>query len=225
MCANFTSNASQDEIASAYSAEIGDGDTIKPVKKDVRITDEAWVITADEPERLQQMHFGLVPWYAKECKMERDTFNAKKENLLKSKLWTPLMQSQKRCIIITTGFSEPQGTPQGTTKHWKFNLKDRLIFSIAGLWSEWRHPITGKVYRSFAMITILANNQVGEVHRKNRMPVALTKQQEQLWLSKTLPSMQSYLDLLTTFPNEDMNRDQTHKPGANDDESQLNLFE
>jgi hypothetical protein len=52
----------------------------------------------------------------------------------------------------------------------------------------------------------------------------LTKEREKLWLSKTLPSVESYLDVLTTMPDEDMNRDQTHKPGANDDESQLNLF-
>jgi putative SOS response-associated peptidase YedK len=225
MCANFTNDASEAEITSAYSAEIGEDSSRKPVKKDVRITDEAWVITADEPEKLQQMHFGLVAWYSKECRMERDTFNAKKENLLSSTLWEPLMVNHKRCIVITTGFTEPQAIDENRTKHWKFTVKDRPVFSIAGLWSEWRHPINGSVYRSFAMITTLANDQVAEVHGKNRMPVALTKQQEQLWLSKTLPTMQSYLDVLTTMPDGDMNRDQTHKPGANDDESQLNLFD
>jgi len=225
MCANFTLNATVDEIKSVYPADILEDSAKKPVKKDVRITDEAWVITADEPERLQQMHFGLVPWYAKECQMERDTFNAKKENLFKSKLWAPLMRNHKRCIIITTGFTEPQEIAEKRTRHWKFTMKDRLLFSIAGLWSEWRHPINGSAYRSFAMITTVANDQVGEVHGSNRMPVALTKEQEKLWLSKTLPKMQAYLDILITMPDDNMNRDETHKPGARDDESQINLFE
>jgi putative SOS response-associated peptidase YedK len=224
MCANFNSDVSEDELKSEYAVEIGGDARAKAVKKDVRITDEAWVITADEPEKAQQMHFGLVAWYAKECTMERDTFNAKKENLLSSRLWGPLMRQHKRCIIITTGFMEPQATPQGTTKHWKFKLKDRKVFSVAGLWSEWRNPHNGSVYRSFAMITTVANNQVAEVHQTNRMPAALTKEQEGLWLSKSLPTMQSYLDLLTTMPDENITRDQTHKPGANEDESQTNLF-
>ena len=225
MCARFTFEVSEEELTSAYAAEIGEDCIGKPVKKDIRITDEAWVITADEPERLQQMHFGLVPWNAKECKMQGDTFNAKKERLLTSPLWSRLMKNHKRCIIITTGFTEPQKIDETRTKHWMFNLKDRKTFSVAGLWSEWRDPVTESIYRSFAIITNVANDQVAEVHAKNRMPVALTKEQETLWLSKTLPSMQAYLEVLTTMPDENMNREQTFKPGAKDDESQLNLFD
>lgn len=225
MCGRIFFEVSESELTSAYTAEIGEDCVVKAVKKDIRVTDEAWVITADEPERLQQMHFGLVPWNARECKMERDTFNAKKENLLTSRLWSPLMRNHKRCIIITTGFVEPQATAQNTTKHWAFTLKDKTVFSVAGLWSEWKDPNTGNAYRSFAIITGPSNSQVGEVHTKNRMPVALTKEQEQQWLSKSLPSMQAYIDVLAFIPDEDMNRDQTHKPGANDDESQLNLFD
>jgi putative SOS response-associated peptidase YedK len=225
MCGRIFFEVTEEELTSAYAAEIGEDCVSKPVKKDIRVTDEAWVITADEPERLQQMHFGLVPWNAKQCKMEYDTFNAKKENLLSSSLWSRLMRNHKRCIIITTGFTEPQSIDRDRTKHWMFNLKDRQVFSMAGLWSEWRDKVTGNVYRSFAIITNIANDQVTEVHVKNRMPVALTKEQEKLWLSKELPSMQAYLDVLTTMPDENMNRDQTFKPGAKDDESQFNLFD
>jgi putative SOS response-associated peptidase YedK len=225
MCSRITFEVSEQELTSAYSAEIGEDCISKPVKKDIRITDEAWVITADEPERLQQMHFGLVPWSAPTCMMSGSTFNAKKENLLKSKLWEPLMRNHKRCIIITSGFTEPQRIDPERTKHWKFKVKEKKIFSMAGLWSQWTDRVSGSVYRSFAIITNEANEQVAEVHAKNRMPVALTKEQEKLWLSKTLPTMQDYLDVLTIMPDDQMNRDQTFKPGAEDDESQLNLFD
>jgi putative SOS response-associated peptidase YedK len=224
MCGRIFFEVSEDELTSQYPAEIGEDCVAKPVKKDIRITDEAWVITADEPEKLQQMHFGLVPWDALECKMERSTFNAKKENLLKSRLWSRLMHSHKRCIIIASGFTEPQAIGADRTKHWVFNLKDKTIFSLAGLWSEWKDKSSGLTYRSFAIITGIANEQVADVHLKNRMPVALTKAQEVLWLDKTLPSMQAYIDVLTVVPDEDMNRDQTFKPGAQDNDSQLNLF-
>ena len=225
MCGRIAFEASEEELTSAYAAEIGEDCIGKPVKKDIRITDEAWVITADEPDRLQQMHFGLVAWNAPTCMMTGSTFNAKKENLLTSPLWSRLMLAHKRCIIITSGFTEPQKIDKDRTKHWMFRLKEREVFSMAGLWSEWRDKKDGTTYRSFAIITDVANEQVAEVHQKNRMPVALTKEQESLWLSKTLPVMQDYIEVLTVMPDEDMNRDQTHKPGANDDESQLNLFD
>jgi putative SOS response-associated peptidase YedK len=225
MCARITFDVSETELTSAYVAEIGEDCIGKPVKKDIRITDEAWVITADEPERLQQMHFGLVPWNAPTCMMSGSTFNAKKENLLKSKLWEPLMRNHKRCIIITSGFTEPQRIDADRTKHWKFKVKERKIFSMAGLWSQWQDRGTGLVYRSFAIITNEANEQVAEVHAKNRMPVALNKEQEKLWLSKNLPTMQDYLDVLTIMADDKMDRDQTFKPGAEDDDSQLNLFD
>ena len=225
MCARITFELSEDELTAAYAAEIGEECITKPVKKDIRVTDEAWVITADEPTRLQQMHFGLVKWDAPTCMMTGSTFNAKKENLLTSALWSKLMRNHKRCIVMTTGFTEPQVIDVDRTKHWMFTLKDRPLFSMAGVWSEWRDPLAGTVYRSFAIITGPANEQVSDVHAKNRMPVALRKSQEELWLSKTLPSMQSYIDVLTLMPDEDMNRNQTHKPGAKDDDSQINLFE
>ena len=225
MCARITFDVSEQELTSAYAAEIGEDCIGKPVKKDIRITDEAWVITADEPDRLQQMHFGLVPWNAPTCMMTGSTFNAKKENLLTSKLWSRLMEKHKRCIIITSGFTEPQRIDADRTKHWKFKIKEKKIFSMAGLWSEWKDRKTGSVYRSFAIITNEANEQVAAVHTKNRMPVALTKQQEKLWLDKNLPTLQDYLDVLTVMPDDQMDRNETFKPGAEDDDSQLNLFD
>lgn len=224
MCGRFAYEITEDELTSAYVAEIGEDCIGKPVKKDVRITDEAWVITADEPDRLQQMHFGLVPWNSPEPKMTGSTFNATKEKLLISPLWSRLMKHHKRCIVVSSGFDEPQKLTTGVTKHWKFTVKEKKVFSIAGLWSEWRDPVTNNAYRSFALITGPANEQVGEVHTKNRMPIVLTKEKEKLWLSKDL-AMQDYVDLLETYPDEEMNRDETFKPGGEDEPKPPGLFD
>jgi putative SOS response-associated peptidase YedK len=215
MCGRFYYDASNDELTSAYPAEIGEEYSARKPKKDLRITDEAWVMTADEPGKLQLMHFGLVPWYAKECRMQGSTFNARKDTLLTSTLWKKLMEDDKRCIIITSGFTEPQKVSSKQTLHWKFTVNDRPLFSMAGLWSEWRERVSGSVYRSFAIITNDANAKVGEVHDKQRMPCILTRDEEQLWLSKDL-EMQQYLDLLRTYPDQDITRESTFKPGEHD---------
>ncbi|MET3979760.1 putative SOS response-associated peptidase YedK [Mucilaginibacter sp. UYP25] len=224
MCSRIIFDASEVDIDAEYNVDVADESLGRKAKKDGRITDEEWVITADEPQKRQLMHFGLVRWDAPECKMQGSTFNAKKENLLVIPLWSVLMTNHKRCIILVTEFVEPEAIDADRTKHWAFHLKSRKVFSVAGLWSEWIDPKTGSVYRSFAMITGEANQQVAEVHTKNRMPVALTKEQEAQWLSKALPDMDAYIDVLKFIPDEEMDRNQTHKPGANDDESQLNLF-
>jgi len=215
MCGRFFFSSTEEDIEVAYQVEIAEESSNRRPKGDIRITDEAYVITADEPGKAQLMHFGLIAWYAKSPVMERDTFNAKAENLLDSRLWSPLVIHHKRCIVISDGFSEPEKIAKGNTQHWKFTLKDSKFVSMAGLWSEWKDKITGSVYRSFAIITVKANSTVGEVHEKQRMPAILDKETAQKWLSKEYTPEQ-YVAMLVTLPDDQINREKTFKPGDKD---------
>jgi putative SOS response-associated peptidase YedK len=53
--------------------------------------------------------------------------------------------------------------------------------TIAGLWDEWKNPETGEPLKSCTMIITEPNQFVAEVH--DRMPVLLTEDQFDLWLS------------------------------------------
>jgi hypothetical protein len=48
-------------------------------------------------------------------------------------------------------------------------MKDRTPFGIAGLWENWRHPQSGERIRTFAIITVPANELVAQIH--DRMPL------------------------------------------------------
>ena len=73
-------------------------------------------------------------------------------------------------------------------------MKDRTPFGIAGLWENWRHPQSGEWIRTFAIITVPANDLVGQIH--DRMPLILPKSAYERWLGLE-PDPH---DLLTPFP-------------------------
>ncbi len=84
------------------------------------------------------------------------------------------------------------------------------MFCFAGLWSQWVDPETKEKFRTYGILTTEANSLVAEIHTKPRMPVILTKQEEEIWLSKTL-SVTSKMTVLDTFPAELMKRTKVGK--------------
>jgi hypothetical protein len=53
MCSRIIFDASESDIDSAYDVDVADESIGRKAKKDGRITDEEWVITADEPHKRQ----------------------------------------------------------------------------------------------------------------------------------------------------------------------------
>lgn len=171
----------------------------------VNITDTAPVITADEPDRIQYMHFKLIPYNARSLDDFKhvSTFNATAERLMESKIYGPLFRNHKVCLILTDGFRENKKQAPGIGPY-LFTLKDREIFAFAGLWSRWIDPQTKQPYDSFAIITTEANSIVGEIHDRPRMPVILHKEDEDKWLDKSTP-IEELLALCVPYPSELMN--------------------
>ena len=58
-------------------------------------------------------------------------------------------------------------------------MKDGSPFGLAGPWENWRNP-TGEWERTFAIITVPANELVGRIH--NRMPAILEPSSYDRWL-------------------------------------------
>lgn len=99
---------------------------------------------------------------------------------------------------------------KGGKQPYRFTVKDRKMFCFAGLWSQWVDPETKEKFRTYGILTTEANSLVAEIHTKPRMPVILTKQEEEIWLSKTL-SITSKMTVLDTFPAELMKRTKVGK--------------
>lgn len=133
--------------------------------------------------------------------------NARAETLFEKWPWR-MLWSHNRCIIPVTGFFEPHRLPDGKAQYYYTTLKEREIFSIAGLWDEWTNPQTGEKVLSFVLITTEANAMMRKIHNGGsnpfRMPKILTSEQERLWLDPVIVSKEAVTDLLTVYPEEEM---------------------
>lgn len=73
-------------------------------------------------------------------------------------------------------------------------MKDGSPFGLAGLWENWKDPVTGEWLRTFCVITVPANELVASIH--DRMPVILAPADYDRWLGIE-PDPR---DLLKSFP-------------------------
>lgn len=200
MCSRYTLTKKEKEIKLAYEVKVAE--TYSP-NYNLAPTQNGLVITADEPDIAQQMHFGLVPYWAESIKLDFSTLNARSEEAAAKKTFQPLLKHHKTCLVLADGFYE-WDKKSGSPLPYRFVLKDRELFAFAGLWSQWTDKFNTQVYRSFTIMTTAANETVGKVHDpKFRMPVILDKNAEKLWLSKDL-SIPGLLSLCNPYPDENM---------------------
>jgi len=198
MCSRYTLTKAQKELVKLYQVKLPPD--YQP-NYNLAPTQKGLVITADEPESAQLMHFGLVPYWAKSTKLDFSTLNARSEEIMDKKTFAPLVVHRKTCLVLADGFYE-WDKKTGDTLPYRFVLKDRELFAFAGLWSQWKDPFSEELYRSFTIMTTQANETVGKVHApKFRMPVILSREEEALWLDKKMDQA-GLLNLCDAYPDE-----------------------
>jgi len=165
-------------------------------------TQEVLVVRASpEPEEAKQgerearlMRWGLVPVWSKDLKVGYRMINAKKENLLKSRAYAPLVgKFRHRCLIVADGFYEwmKAEDPKQPRQPWHFQVDGGEPFAFAGLctrkeWSdaEDRGYDDGYLY-TCTLVTTTPNKVVAPVH--DRMPAILpSPDAEAAWLNPEL---------------------------------------
>jgi putative SOS response-associated peptidase YedK len=130
--------------------------------------------------------WGLIPFWWKEDKPLRQTFNARSEEAVTQAIWRiPL--DKARCIVPALGWYEwkeveradpATGDVTKSKQIYYIHRQDRNPIAFAGLMS-WR-PVEGTDQYSCSIMTRDAIGPVSEIH--HRMPVALPKDTEAAWL-------------------------------------------
>ncbi|UNC90997.1 SOS response-associated peptidase [Candidatus Contubernalis alkaliaceticus] len=105
-----------------------------------------------------------------------------------------------RCLIPAEGFFEWKKDGQSSEKHF-ITLADGSIFSMAGIYNRFKDS-SGIEYEAFVIITTASNNQVVNIH--NRMPVILSRQEEELWLNPELEDVGLLKSLLKPYEGEEI---------------------
>lgn len=144
--------------------------------------------------------FGLLPHWAKDAKLARNTFNARSETALEKPSFRDAWRRAQHCIIPADAIFEPDWR-SGKAVATRIRRADGEPMGIAGLWSRWCSP-AGETVWSFTMLTINADSHLlmRNMHRpgeEKRMVVILPEAQQQDWLD--VPAHQA-MQFLQPFP-------------------------
>lgn len=182
MCGRFTRMYTWRELVELYRLSPGMPlSNLQPRYNICPTTTIDAVIERGTKRELVPMRWGLVPsWWEKPLKELRlATFNARAETVAERPFFRSAFK-HTRCLIPASGYYEWQ-TIGKEKQPFYFTRRDGQVITIAGLWSEWTNPATGKAQNTCTMIITSPNKFVAKVH--DRMPVILEKTQFDAWLN------------------------------------------
>ncbi|EIU3494371.1 SOS response-associated peptidase [Pseudomonas aeruginosa] len=99
--------------------------------------------------------FGLLPFWAKDDKLARRTYNARSETVASKPSYRDAWKHSRHCIIPATAIYEPDWR-SGKAVPTRISRADGGLLGIAGLWEHWRSP-EGEDVLSYTMLTINAD--------------------------------------------------------------------
>lgn len=154
------------------------------------------ILTSDAPQGFSYFYWGLPPAWAKDKSIAERIINLRVEHIqekqaLKKKL------NKHRCVVPADGFYAWKKIGKKTLVPWRFTLRSKELFSIAGVWEEYEEE--GESFHTFSIITLPAQGFV--LTATDRMPLVLTKEQEAKWLNKDEHNVE---DVLTKSVAPDM---------------------
>jgi putative SOS response-associated peptidase YedK len=203
MCGRFTITLDPADFQQEFDLGKMPGEW-KP-RYNVAPTQDVPVVKDIQTREVEMMHWGLIPFWAKEKDIGARMINARSETLSEKPAFRQAFK-QRRCLILADGFFEWQRKDPKTPKvPMYFQLKNGKPFAFAGLWESW-HETPKKELHSCTIITCEPNELVAQIH--NRMPVILDKANCWRWLEDL--ETQKLQGLLTPYPAEMM---QTHAVG------------
>ena len=148
------------------------------------------------------MFWGLIPHWAKDKSISYKTINARAEGIENKPTYKKPFRFQ-RCLVPATGFYEWTKTKPAVPYY--FQLKDESLFAFAGLYDTWKDPQDGNEIYSYTIITTEPNDVVSPIH--HRMPLILSKEDEDFWLDPDVIEPERLLPLLKPYPSSEMKVD------------------
>jgi putative SOS response-associated peptidase YedK len=180
MCGRFVGFRPLEELKKHFPIDVANV-KVSP-NYNVAPTQEILAITQrDGKNHLEKLHWGLVPFWAKDTSIGRRMINARSETVATKPSFRNAYKN-RRCLILADGFYEWKGE-KGKKQPMFITLPDRRPFAFAGLWETWdKQGKEAAPYRSATILTREASESVMPIH--NRMPVILKSKIFQIWLDR-----------------------------------------
>lgn len=214
MCYNYSSSKHINELKKTWDASfeaITPEDEWRPVQQVA-----AWfnpkpimpiLIMEDGVLTLKLAEWVLAaPWISKEedyLKRRPATGNARRDKLLYSKLWKPIIEKNQTCLVLATGVFEYHHAGDEAIPYYIFP-KDKDVFAMPGLFSI--NKRLGEPRLTYSIITDEANSKTRAIHNGGNNPHRQsmwfdTRNQELNWLSDEI-SAKSKVEALCQYPDD-----------------------
>jgi len=129
--------------------------------------------------RLDYMHWGLIPAWSKDRQIANRLINARGETVHEKPSFRAAFKA-RRCLIVADGFYEWRKNADGSKTPMYIQVQEGALFGMAGLWENWQDPASGESLQSCTIITTQPNTLMQAIH--DRMPVILPTEDYAPWL-------------------------------------------
>ena len=183
MCFHSKQSKSAQELEQRFKAKFEKTTNYQPAIYNAFQFPKTPIITNQEIEKIQLFQWGLIPFWAKDENIKKNTLNARIETITEKPSFKNVVHN--RCLILSDGFFEWQWLDDKGKQKQKYliTLPENNAFAFAGLWSEWPNQITGEIQKTYTILTTEANELMSKIHNtKKRMPLIIEKSIETEWL-------------------------------------------
>ena len=177
MCGRFVQNFTFETLQDNFNIQTAEAN-IQPNFNVAPTQEILTIIKHDNEIKLEKLHWGLVPFWAKDTSIGSRMINARAETVASKPSFRNAFKKQ-RCLIPASGFYEWKGE-KGQKQPYYITIPSGEPFAFAGLWEAWTGKDDESVYKSCTIITTAANDKISELH--NRMPIILDPKVYEQWL-------------------------------------------
>jgi putative SOS response-associated peptidase YedK len=194
MCGRFVGYRSFHELKKAFpidkaACNVTENYNVAPSQEVLAI------IKHDTENWLEKLHWGLVPFWAKDISIGNRMINARAETVASKPSFRNAFR-KRRCLILADGFYEWIGT-KGQKQPMFITLPNGDPFTFAGLWEIWNpKDAPDNIYKSCTIITTQASDSVREIH--HRMPAILKPEKYEPWLDPLNQDVNELENILKT---------------------------
>ena len=203
MCGRFVAASPPADIAAYFDVQQVSEAVLEP-NYNVAPTTDVYVVYADGGlRRLDPLHWGLIPSFAKDASIGNRMINARAETIATNGAFKSSF-AKRRCIVPADGFYEWKAVPGQKKKQPYFiHRTDGELLALGGLWTQWKgtdpsgEPVT---IRSTTIITGRPNEKMAEIH--DRMPLILPPSAWDDWLDPDQTDLDQLGRFLVPAPEE-----------------------
>lgn len=180
MCGRFAFFSPAEAITAAFGLQVPQ---LFTPRYNIAPTQDAMTLLRNPDGNLQWslLHWGLVPFWAKDPAIGSRMINARAETIADKPAYRTAF-SRRRCLVPASGFYEWRKGADGKKTPLFISREDGAPLAMAGIWDTWEKGAErgAPPLHSFSLVTTAANEFMRDLHL--RMPVLLEPDAMQLWL-------------------------------------------